>query len=43
MDLDVPIVAGVVSTVLFAIGTVPMLAKAALTRDLSSYSWATSP
>jgi hypothetical protein len=36
--LDVPTVAGVVSTVIFAGSTLPMLAKAHRSRDLTSYS-----
>ena len=39
MNLDLPVVAGVLSTVLFALGTLPMLIKAATTKDLSSYSF----
>ena len=35
---SVPILAGVASTVIFAASTLPMLAKAHRTRDLSSYS-----
>ena len=35
---DLPILAGVVSTTLFVTSTLPMLAKAWRTRDLSSYS-----
>jgi uncharacterized protein with PQ loop repeat len=38
MNLDLPVVAGSISTVLFALGTLPMLIKAARTKDLSSYS-----
>lgn len=38
MSLDLPVIAGAVSTLLFALGTLPMLVKAATTRDLSSYS-----
>ena len=36
--MDVPVVAGMISTVLFAISTLPMLHKAARTKDLRSYS-----
>jgi hypothetical protein len=36
--LDLPTVAGVTSTVIFAGGTVPMLVKARRSRDLVSYS-----
>ena len=38
MDRIIPLVAGAVSTVIFAGGTLPMLVKAARTKDLSSYS-----
>jgi uncharacterized protein with PQ loop repeat len=38
MDIDVPIVAGTISTIIFAISTLPMLRKAFRTRDLKSYS-----
>ncbi len=38
MDIDLPVVAGFISTALFALGTLPMLAKALRTKDLSSYS-----
>jgi hypothetical protein len=38
MDASLPVVCGVFSTVTFVIGTLPMLMKAAQTRDLSSYS-----
>jgi uncharacterized protein with PQ loop repeat len=36
--MDLAVIAGVVSTGLFAMSYVPMLAKAARTKDLSSYS-----
>jgi hypothetical protein len=36
--MDLPVLAGMISTVLFATSTVPMLLKAARTRDLESYS-----
>ena len=36
--MDIPIVAGTVSTVAFAISNLPMLRKALRTRDVSSYS-----
>ncbi len=36
---SVPLLAGIASTVIFALSTVPMLAKARRTRDLSSYSF----
>jgi hypothetical protein len=35
---DLPVLAGVLSTVIFAGSTLPMLAKAHRTRDLASYS-----
>lgn len=38
MDASVPVVCGIASTAIFVIGTLPMLAKAVRTRDLSSYS-----
>jgi hypothetical protein len=38
MNMTIPVLAGVVSTVIFAGSTLPMLVKAARTRDLSSYS-----
>ena len=36
--MDLPVVAGAVSTAIFAVSTLPMLVKAGRTRDLSSYS-----
>ena len=36
--MNLPVVAGVVSTVIFAVSMMPMLAKAARTKDLRSYS-----
>jgi hypothetical protein len=36
--LSVPVLAGLASTVIFAVSTLPMLAKAYRSRDLSSYS-----
>ncbi len=36
--MDFPIVAGIASTVLFALSNLPMVLKAARTRDLRSYS-----
>ena len=36
--MNLPLLAGAISTVLFAVSYVPMLAKAVHTRDLSSYS-----
>lgn len=38
MDIDIPVVAGALSTIIFVISTLPMLVKAGRTRDLSSYS-----
>ncbi|MFD4959868.1 hypothetical protein [Microbacterium sp. NPDC058389] len=36
--MDIPLIAGTVSTVVFAVSNLPMLAKAIRTRDVSSYS-----
>ena len=38
MDRAIPMLAGVVSSVVFVCSTLPMLVKAARTRDLGSYS-----
>jgi hypothetical protein len=38
MERTIPVLAGAVSTVIFACSTLPMLVKAARTKDLSSYS-----
>jgi uncharacterized protein with PQ loop repeat len=38
MNMTIPVLAGVVSTLIFAGSTLPMLVKAARTKDLSSYS-----
>ena len=38
MDMSLPVVAGTISTAIFAVSTLPMLLKAAHTKDLSSYS-----
>jgi hypothetical protein len=38
MDASLPVLCGVLSTIVFVGGTLPMLVKAATTRDLSSYS-----
>lgn len=38
MDTSLPTIAGFASTVLFALGTLPMLSKAFLTKNLASYS-----
>ena len=36
--MDIPIIAGTVSTVVFAVSNLPMLRKALRSRDVSSYS-----
>jgi uncharacterized protein with PQ loop repeat len=36
--MDIPILAGTISTVVFAVSNLPMLGKALRTRDVSSYS-----
>jgi uncharacterized protein with PQ loop repeat len=36
--MDVPLMAGTIATVVFAISNLPMLRKALRTRDVSSYS-----
>ncbi|MPZ97146.1 MAG: hypothetical protein GEU96_20090 [Propionibacteriales bacterium] len=38
MDSSMPLLAGTVSTVVFACSALPMLRKAAVTKDLASYS-----
>ena len=38
METNLPTIAGFISTALFALGTLPMLAKAFHTRNLASYS-----
>jgi len=38
VDLDLPVLAGAVSTMIFAASTLPMLVKAGRTKDLGSYS-----
>jgi uncharacterized protein with PQ loop repeat len=38
MDTNLPVLAGVISTTIFALSTLPMLLKAFRTKDLSSYS-----
>jgi uncharacterized protein with PQ loop repeat len=38
MDLNIPVLAGAISTVIFAMSTLPMLVKAGRTKDLGSYS-----
>ena len=36
--MDIPLLAGTISTVVFAVSNLPMLRKAMRTRDVSSYS-----
>ena len=38
MDSSLPVAAGSVATIVFALSTLPMLVKAVRTRDLASYS-----
>ena len=38
MDVNPPLVAGAVATVIYACGTLPMVVKAGRTKDLRSYS-----
>ncbi len=38
MNINLPVMAGVISTFIFASSTLPMLLKAVHTKDLSSYS-----
>ena len=38
MELNFPVMAGAISTVIFAMSTLPMLVKASRTKDLGSYS-----
>ena len=38
MDINLPIIAGTIATILFAASTLPMVVKAHRTRDLKSYS-----
>src|SRR5512145_26773 len=38
MDINLPMIAGFISTTLFALGTLPMLTKALRTKNLASYS-----
>ena len=38
MAIDLPVIAGTVSTIIFALSTLPMLSKAVRTKDLRSYS-----
>ena len=39
MEKSLPVIAGFISTLLFALGTLPMLTKAFNTKNLSSYSF----
>ena len=38
MNIDLPLIAGTLSTIIFFMGTFPMMHKAYRTRDLRSYS-----
>ena len=38
MDTNIPVIAGAISSAIFAFSTLPMLLKAFRTKDLSSYS-----
>ena len=38
MEINLPMIAGFISTALFALGTLPMLTKAFRTKNLASYS-----
>ena len=38
MELELPVIAGAISTSIFALSTLPMLLKAFRTKDLRSYS-----
>jgi uncharacterized protein with PQ loop repeat len=38
VDIDLPVLAGTISSIIFFMGTFPMLHKAFRTRDLKSYS-----
>lgn len=38
MDANLPFIAGIISTLIFAISTLPMLRKAFRSKDLGSYS-----
>lgn len=38
MDTNLPVIAGTISTTIFAFSTLPMLLKAFRTKDLKSYS-----
>ena len=39
MDLNLPVIAGTTSTVIFGLSALPMLSKAFRTKDLRSYSF----
>jgi len=39
MNIDLPIIAGTISTIIFAFSNLPMLFKAFRTKDLRSYSF----
>lgn len=38
MDINLPVIAGTISTIIFALSTLPMLLKVFRTKDLKSYS-----
>jgi len=38
MEMNLPVIAGTISTTIFALSTLPMLLKALRTKDLRSYS-----
>jgi hypothetical protein len=38
MEMNMPVIAGAISTTMFALSTLPMLVKAFQTKDLKSYS-----
>jgi uncharacterized protein with PQ loop repeat len=38
MDINLPVIAGTISTIIFAFSTLPMLLKAFRTKDMKSYS-----
>jgi hypothetical protein len=38
MNINLPVIAGAISTTIFALSTLPMLRKAFRTKDLGSYS-----
>ncbi len=38
MDMNLPVIAGTISTTIFVLSTLPMLLKAFRTKDLKSYS-----